>query len=448
MTLLIKPTLACNLSCAYCYQNRLLRKKDYDLDWILKTIEELVKTGQYTGDLGVLHGGEPLTLPKEDIEAIFKKIVELGLRPSIQTNGTLIDDDIIDLFKRYRVSVGVSIDGPGKLNILRAPPSVTERILENIRRLVDEKISVGLITVVHKYNAGTNELLDQLKAFVREMTEELGITGRLNPLGYPAPKQYFLDPDRLAFVYRDLAKFMLENGYRWSPFVDLWNAITGGKCGSGSVVCIFRPCDPFNTSSALVVKGNRMITNCQRHYPLVRDARRMTVREEILWKVPQEFGGCRGCKYFPICFGGCSANGINGDWRNRSFNCPAWRAILDYYDKVLRFMGIRPAYLDAKLPFDTSTRGGRRASHSDGIEHVDGSVRHLDSSLARTPKSSHADGIEHTDGAYKHLDSDPAHSDGFEHMDSGVRHLDSSCGSGHSDGIEHVDGAVRHLDSR
>ncbi len=389
MSLLIKPTLACNLSCKYCYQNRLFRNPDYDIDWIIGELERLLSSRDPdVGHLVTLHGGEPLILPPEHIRRIFETIRKYGYPISIQTNGTLINDEIIELFKEFKVSVGVSIDGPGELNVLRAPPNLTKRVLDNIERLVSEGVSVGLITVVHRYNAGTEERFSRLLEFIDHMSGDLGVTGRLNPLGYPAPKDLFLDPDRLAQVYRRLAEFMFDRGYRWSPFVDLWNAITG----KGEVVCVFRPCDPFNTAAALVLRGDKIITNCQRHLPLVRDSRRMQIREEALSKTPYEYGGCRGCKYFPICYGGCSANGLNGDWRNRDLNCPAWRAVLDYYDSVLRFMGVTPAYIQ-KFREQQSSRPNK------SFEHVDGGIRHLDSNVQ------HSDGIEHLDGGMRHLDS-------------------------------------------
>lgn len=431
MTVLIKPTLACNLSCAYCYQNRLLREKDYDLEWILNTIEETAKLPEYSNGYGgvfTLHGGEPLTLPKEDIEAIFKKIVEVGQRPSIQTNGVNIDDDIIEIFKKYRVSVGVSIDGPEELNVLRAPPSQTRKVLENLQRLVEEKIPTSVIIVVHKFNAGDDERFEKLKKFIHWLSGELRITGRLNPLGYPAPKQYFLEPGRLAYVYRELAKFMLDTGYQWSPFRDIMNALLGRQ----EVVCVFRPCDPFNTAAAHVIKGDRMVTNCQRHVPLLRTQERMYIREEVLYNTPFEYGGCRGCKYFPICYGGCSATTINGDWRNRDANCPAWKAVFSYYDNVLRFMGIEPAYVKATLPFETSR--SLSTNHTDGIEHVDGGLRHLDGIAEGSCGGGHNDGVEHTDGSVRHLDSDNPPRGG------------SCFGGNHTDGVEHIDGSLRHLD--
>jgi uncharacterized protein len=64
----------------------------------------------------ILHGGEPLL-------AGVKRIVEFAelaysltppgtqLRLSAQTNGTQLDDEMIDVLRRYRISVGVRLNG-------------------------------------------------------------------------------------------------------------------------------------------------------------------------------------------------------------------------------------------------------------------------------------------------------------------------------------------------
>ena len=71
------------------------------------------------GHAFTLFGGEPLLLPVEDLEHLWAwGLAKFGSN-SVQTNGTLIDDEHVRLFKTYRVSVGISIDGPGALNDVR-----------------------------------------------------------------------------------------------------------------------------------------------------------------------------------------------------------------------------------------------------------------------------------------------------------------------------------------
>ncbi|MCK4496580.1 MAG: radical SAM protein, partial [Candidatus Aenigmarchaeota archaeon] len=115
MSLTIK-TLGCNGLCRSCYENRIRSVSldtSYDIEAILKTVErETPKTSKGRGGGTVcLHGGEPLLMKFEDIERLLAKVCELYGYTGIQTNGILISDRIIELFKKYKTSVGVSIDG-------------------------------------------------------------------------------------------------------------------------------------------------------------------------------------------------------------------------------------------------------------------------------------------------------------------------------------------------
>jgi uncharacterized protein len=65
----------------------------------------------------ILHGGEPLLLGKDRLQSWVKTVrerVKAYTNPyfSMQSNGVLIDDDLIDLLAELRVSIGISVDGP------------------------------------------------------------------------------------------------------------------------------------------------------------------------------------------------------------------------------------------------------------------------------------------------------------------------------------------------
>jgi uncharacterized protein len=69
-----------------------------------------------------LHGGEPLMIGKARFANVCKvlrsMIIGCELNFSVQTNATLIDREWIAIFAQYRVSVGISLDGPARYNDL------------------------------------------------------------------------------------------------------------------------------------------------------------------------------------------------------------------------------------------------------------------------------------------------------------------------------------------
>ena len=145
----------CNLQCQYCYQQP---ERDagnvaakYDIAAMQAAVRE--EGGPFT-----LFGGEPLLVPLADLERLWAwGLAEFG-RNGIQTNGALITEDHIRLFKRYKVNVGISIDGPGELNDARwqgtlartrAATAATEHA---IARLCEEGCPPGLIVTLHRGN--------------------------------------------------------------------------------------------------------------------------------------------------------------------------------------------------------------------------------------------------------------------------------------------------------
>jgi uncharacterized protein len=64
----------------------------------------------------ILHGGEPLLVGKRHLRELLAVVAErlapkVEVRCSLQSNGTLLDDEFLELLRRHRVGVAVSLDG-------------------------------------------------------------------------------------------------------------------------------------------------------------------------------------------------------------------------------------------------------------------------------------------------------------------------------------------------
>ena len=111
----------CNLDCRYCFYNKQTRgKKIMPLEVLEMVIKEVCEHNQ--GDIiFIWNGGEPLLAGVEFYQQAFQ-LQERYKKPtqkiinSIQTNGTLINAEWGNIFKRYSVIVGVSLDGPKDLH--------------------------------------------------------------------------------------------------------------------------------------------------------------------------------------------------------------------------------------------------------------------------------------------------------------------------------------------
>src|SRR5262249_31801659 len=117
MSVELRPLgIKCNIQCQYCYQNPQRDAgnvlQSYDLEKIKLAVE--TEGGGFT-----LFGGGALMVPEKDLEELWSWGLEKYGKNGIQTNGSLINDNHIRMFKQYKVHVGISVDGPGELNDVR-----------------------------------------------------------------------------------------------------------------------------------------------------------------------------------------------------------------------------------------------------------------------------------------------------------------------------------------
>jgi len=407
MPILLKMNLACNFRCNYCYEKPIKPEEMQDIDHeaVEKTIRELWKKkgcdkngkpkldkkGKYSGPKITLHGGEPTMLPPGVMERYLKLMFELTGKSGIQTNGYLIDGPMIELFKKYNTSVGFSIDGPWPLNELRGigkksqRKQQTKRILKTMYKLRKTKlpkkfwgkdkdgklkekfISVSVIAVLHRKNV-LGERREMFKQWLTELHENK-IGGRLNPCCSDDP-EIALTVLEAVEAYTDLCDFVFEKGYNpWGPFRDIINSLKGKK----EVVCKFGECDPFHTKSATTVLEDGSVGVCLRLYndgkKYLRTEKVSSIRSDVLRQTD-----CKDCEWWKFCYGGCSAMGLGGDWRNKDRYCDVYKALFEKVRNIMRVL---------KIPVKARQMGPRKqdGNYTDGITHMDDGWRHEDSDI-------------------------------------------------------------------
>lgn len=173
--LILKITNRCNLNCIYCYTSSKNEIKDMDfktaknsIDYILSDDADKLKI-QFTG-------GEPLLnfdLIEKVIKYCNKNYNDKNISYAVQTNGTLLNNKLIEKIKELHLKVGISIDGIEVNDILRPyknknKSSSTLDTLRGIYLLNEHKIPFGITTVI------TNKNLPFIKEFV-EYLVSLGV---------------------------------------------------------------------------------------------------------------------------------------------------------------------------------------------------------------------------------------------------------------------------------
>jgi uncharacterized protein len=334
MTILIVPTLKCNIKCGYCFADGYswVEQKGYDLTKILTSMETL--HNQYRGDHFCLHGGECTLIDINDFETIMKKMYEYNGCTSLQTNGYDISDKMIEIFKKYKTHVGISIDGDGELNSIRGFPNdkiknrkYTKKVISNIKRLKKEGISVGLIVVLSKANASSVSKLNKLVKFIIKLSNIGVVSGRLNLMWSTceSTKQYELTPEEASFAW-----IYLYNNLRyipkleWNPFRDYTDNLLGFSHSS----CSMGKCD-YGCTITKVIQYDGTLGNCDRTHQENKLTERSNTPNMDRYEKLRE-GQCKDCRYWNVCYGGCPAEGMNGSSDKTRF-C---KAIFDLYSLI------------------------------------------------------------------------------------------------------------------
>ena len=226
------------------------------------------------------------------------------------------------MFKRLKVSVGMSIDGPGELNDIRWAGTLdgtrrtTARTERAIGRLCEEGLIPSLIVTLHRGNA-IAEKLDILCSWFLEL-ETMGVRSvRLHLLEVESNsvrERYALSArENLAALLRIEATAREMKRLRISLFDDMRKLLRGDDRRAS---CVWKGCDPYTTKAVQGIEGNGQSSNCGRTnkdgIDFVKGDTPGFERYLSLYQTPQSVGGCAGCRFFSMCRGQCPGTAIDG----------------------------------------------------------------------------------------------------------------------------------------
>lgn len=153
ITLIVKPTYACNLQCPYCYERDIKGKTRMTLE----TVAQTAKVFSGVKNLSwCWFGGEPLMMGKDffrEANPLIKSILP-NCDLSMQSNGTLIDEEWTKIFSETKQHFpGISFDGkcnqetrgtgtelPDKIRKLRGRPAGVLSVMtaNNLADIIEE----------------------------------------------------------------------------------------------------------------------------------------------------------------------------------------------------------------------------------------------------------------------------------------------------------------------
>lgn len=310
ISVIIKTTYNCNLRCKYCYNGEPhFQKQCLSLDTIKRLFKLL--SADFREISVVWHGGEPLSCGLD----YFRKVAQIQeelkdnqgntvvFTNSVQTNGTLLNDQWLDFFRKNKFKIGISFDGMNNETYRQ----MTDKVVAAIALMKRKSMGVSCLAVVADDNYN---MVENYKFFAEQGINvefsHLFMEGNAKDLAPLSAESYvekykalidywFTDKNgvgvRLIETYVAMA---LGNYFRicnnsscHGKYLSVWPDGTLYNCARDSMGAY-----PFGTVES--IKAYRDIFDSEGFANLVKGsiARRAKCKES--------------CEYFAECAGGCA----------------------------------------------------------------------------------------------------------------------------------------------
>ncbi len=330
LTITIMPTDACNFACFYCFENKQQIRMTPEI--VTATIDFVKKNLFGVKNLRVCwFGGEPL-LAADIVWEISEALIEIAAANSceysafIVTNGYLLDDEIISNLKKYKIeTLQITVDGDksahDKRRCLKSGGATFDKILANVKKIVDNNLKIALRVNVDKSNAETIEpLIKRLSAEFGTNKNNVEISfGQILPIARTDEWDTSLCLSTAEYTHwtEIFKQIMMAEGFQIKNKYPFYPAPKLNFCGADQI-------------KSFIIRPNGNIDKCWdcERIP-VGDVKRgvaHNVQAEqnlSVWMLHSPFDDdeCRNCKVLPICMGGCPYFAIE----RKSKLCLKWR---------------------------------------------------------------------------------------------------------------------------
>ena len=385
--LLAKPTGAiCNLDCKYCfflskemlYPGSRFRMADELLEIYIR---QLLESQPGPEVIVGWQGGEPTLMGL----AFFKRSIEYVERYrkpgqqvsyTIQTNGTKLDDEWCAFFKKHKVLVGLSVDGPRELHDAYRVDKGGQGTFDDVMRgwscLNRHGVDVNILCTVHAANA--DRPLEVYRFFRDELKTEfiqfIPIIERVTPEMLPVANMGWgergSDPRPLFLLEGNRVTDRSVRAEQWGRFlngvfdewvcrdvgkvyVQMFDAALASWVGAPASMCIFSE----TCGTALALEHNGDLYSCDHFVEpkhLLGNIQQVHMLQLVTSEQQRRFGlakrdtlprYCRECSVRFACHGECPKNRFittpDGE-PGLNYLCAGYMAFFKHIDRPMRLM--------------------------------------------------------------------------------------------------------------
>lgn len=151
-------TAQCNLSCPYCFTHQHNEKMSYEIakagvEFAIKNHKESQDPEKELLPSIIFFGGEPML----EFDSIIKPLIEEydeQVNWSMTTNGTLLNEDVVDFLYQHNVNFMLSFDGVKEVQDIQRPGkgfSSYDKVMQNIPYILVRFPDIGMRCTVTKH---------------------------------------------------------------------------------------------------------------------------------------------------------------------------------------------------------------------------------------------------------------------------------------------------------
>lgn len=353
--LLIESNSSCNLGCKYCYAGKKKKTSSDKMD--LETLENITK--KFLKSRRVVeflwHGAEPLNTKL----GFYKKAMELQekyktpkneINNSMQSNGTLINEEVAEFLKKHELCPGISLDGPkrihNKTRIHKNGNGSFKDVMKGIKTLKNKDIDPGAIMVATKHTKGN---VKEIYKFFKE--NEISI--KINPFysggdGKESEEELLLTPKEMGELWIKFFNIWFndkDHKIDIDPFKQIIEGFLTGQmkdCSYKKDACsnffFIKPngdvsiCGGWSEKAGLKL-GN---INTDTTYDLITSHQHFKIEQK--GKVIESDPDCKRCKWQELCYGGCShiSYEMKGNILEKDPFCKSRKMLFNHIYKEIR----------------------------------------------------------------------------------------------------------------
>lgn len=311
---------ACQAECRYCFGPHTgdIITKD-TIDKIVTYIAQTVNESGQSKVFITFHGGEPLLAPIDlwtyCLEQLSSVLSHKKIYFSLQSNLWKLTKEFCQLFNKYKVSIGTSLDGPEHITNCQRGEGYYEHTYKGIRLAQSFGLEPGIIATFTPESYAQSE---QVLSYFIDRKLNFSMHPSIKPLHSQADDTLFLQADDYASLLSTTLRSYVK--HRKEVKINSLDELIQSVATATPSICTFQNC----FGKFIVLDSNGDIYPCQRlcgqddycignvtSMPSIKELEKHPNAVSFVKREQQVAKECQPCEHFSYCHGGCLYNAVS-----------------------------------------------------------------------------------------------------------------------------------------